>query len=289
MMATISELDRAQPTQSTDTMPLCDVVFSNWGESSRKIVHKLWRWVFRGQASSKWRLQTAIERSAQIKQKSRHDLPDTERWLLRQFQRRAHLVMSSPPPLVEELEWLSIMQHYGAPTRLLDFTHSFYIATFFAYEFSADDAAVWAANINYLDRLRGYEDSSTLDRNRRSVALAQEVLSGADRGTGVIAVEPERLNERIAIQKGIFLFPLDIRASFEANLLIGTAASDNTVKLSVDQFLAIEPSERPPVVKFVMGKNLRPAVMRDLANMNIDAASLFPGLEGFARSMHRHV
>lgn len=33
----------------------------------------------------------------------------------------------------DNIEWLSMMQHYGAPTRLLDFTESLYAALFFAF------------------------------------------------------------------------------------------------------------------------------------------------------------
>lgn len=36
----------------------------------------------------------------------------------------------------EYLEWLSIMQHYGAPTRLLDFSYSMYVALFMAMDIS---------------------------------------------------------------------------------------------------------------------------------------------------------
>src|SRR3989304_1877564 len=39
-----------------------------------------------------------------------------------------------------------IMQHYGAPTRLLDFTYSVYVAAYFAVEEAEDDCVVWAVD-----------------------------------------------------------------------------------------------------------------------------------------------
>src|SRR5438093_2893211 len=45
---------------------------------------------------------------------------------------------------IRTLEWLALMQHYGAPTRLLDFTYSFWIALFFAFEEAENDCSVVA-------------------------------------------------------------------------------------------------------------------------------------------------
>jgi len=38
------------------------------------------------------------------------------------------------------------MQHHGAPTRLIDFTWSPYVAAFFALERTLADGVVWAIN-----------------------------------------------------------------------------------------------------------------------------------------------
>jgi hypothetical protein len=64
-----------------------------------------------------------------------------EKDILTQFQRRAHQYINSPPALSEPVEWLSIIRHYGGPTRLLDFTYSFFIGAFFAMEVAKTDAA----------------------------------------------------------------------------------------------------------------------------------------------------
>lgn len=44
----------------------------------------------------------------------------------------------------EFIEWLSIMQHFGAPTRLLDFSQSMYVALFMAMDNSFyDNFSIW--------------------------------------------------------------------------------------------------------------------------------------------------
>jgi hypothetical protein len=40
------------------------------------------------------------------------------------------------------------------------------------------------------------------------------------------------------------------------------------------------------VVKIILPQEIHNAALFDLAQMNVTAASLFPGLDGFARSLH---
>src|SRR5947207_15545092 len=123
------------------------VTVPDWLRTGKLIAAIYPRWIFRGQTSARWDLQTTLERAAIQKNlafassvahaavltaQALAYLPNREDWILTQFQRRAHLVMPAPPPREARLDWLAAIQHYGGPTRLLDFTHSFYVATFFA-------------------------------------------------------------------------------------------------------------------------------------------------------------
>ncbi len=60
--------------------------------------------------------------------------PQQEGRILRVFKRKAHHFLAQLPAPDNDFQWLALMQHNGAPTRLLDFTWSPYVAAFFALE-----------------------------------------------------------------------------------------------------------------------------------------------------------
>jgi hypothetical protein len=130
-----------------------------------------------------------------------------ERWILRQFKRRAHLLLPFRPASDQQLEWLAIIQHHGGPTRLLDFTRSFYIAAYFALDAAAGDAAVWAIDLMYLNHFHKLmHPTVTLDEiNEKCIERAEDWLKQNAPPAGVVHVEPERLNERMSLQQGMFL------------------------------------------------------------------------------------
>ena len=162
-----------------------------------------------------------------------------------------------------------LMQHHGAPTRLLDFTWSPYVAAFFALERATKEAAVWAIsplgiwNTVYsfaTQEVMAKELNPRIPGNYRKYYLGNTVPF-------VLYGEPNIMNKRLIAQSGTFVVP-------------------GILDRPVDEILSFNPAPNAMCYKFVLKTvNLRDNAMRTLYNMNITNATLFPDLDGLARSM----
>jgi hypothetical protein len=92
--------------------------------------------VFRGLARSSYSNVSSLARLGD-------DFPSLERHLIRNFRKYAH--RERPGSTV--WDWLSLAQHHGLPTRLLDWTFSPFVAAHFATATSPDmEGIVWAVD-----------------------------------------------------------------------------------------------------------------------------------------------
>jgi hypothetical protein len=71
---------------------------------------------------------------------------EQEERILRIFKRKAVHFVEEVPDRQDDFEWLALMQDHGAPTRLLDFTWSPYVAAFFALHNTTGEGVIWACN-----------------------------------------------------------------------------------------------------------------------------------------------
>lgn len=77
-------------------------------------------WIFRGHSDFDYRLQTSLERLCLGLGWKLNRAPYIEKAILREFKRHYHHFSTVAPDEKHDLEWFSIMQHHGAPTRLLE-------------------------------------------------------------------------------------------------------------------------------------------------------------------------
>ena len=133
-----------------------DFKISSWKDfiDLTSMIEKRNFWVFRGHSDWNWDLKTTIERAAEDLGIRFDMLPKLEQGMIHKFKRQYAHFSQDKPEDDDYIEWLSIMQHYGSPTRLLDFTYSIYVALFFAVENSRvdQDGAIWGIDSNWLNR-----------------------------------------------------------------------------------------------------------------------------------------
>jgi hypothetical protein len=166
------------------------------------------------------------------------------------------------------------------------------VGTYFAVVNADDDCAVWAIDwVSLRERVYAkyqlnYEKGNTLRDvvNSHHVSLFNRLL--AERATKqasfLVVVEPERLSERMSRQQGVFAAPTNIEETFMENLR-------NAFEGSVPEGLLVREPKKPQVCKIVLPKKVHADIVKDLTRMNITSETLFPGLDGFARSLHQLV
>jgi hypothetical protein len=167
------------------------------------------------------------------------------------------------------------MRHFGAPTRLLDWTYSFFVALYFACEQAkaSQECTIWALDSKWC-RHRSEELAPSI-RSGDSTwppPTVDQLVSFMHRLSClnepfVYPVNPFYLNERLVVQQGVFTWPGTIRVSFEENLVAMGDTHNNIYKIDI----------APKAVR---------ACLYELHRMNISRATLYPGLDGFSSSLN---
>ena len=142
--------------------------------------------IFRGQAKA-WDLLPALFRD---RDRTPQEVEEFESRLLVEFKSRSPYLLPSTPG--DEWDWLSLAQHHGLPTRLLDWTANPLMALFFAVEEpNAPRSTVWIFDANQ-DQLDGAKLPNLTAR-----AGSPEFLA---------VVRPKWHSQRVAAQVGWHTF-----------------------------------------------------------------------------------
>src|ERR1700679_3623933 len=150
------------------------------GDGRRGDADPLW---FRGHADAGWKLTPKLYRPE-------FDGAD-ENEIRHEFQSRALQLIQGRLP-ADKWEWYFLMQHYGVPTRLLDWTENVLIAAYFAVAENdgKTDAAIWVLDPAWPNRKlrRGIEGAMLHDWSEAESYLRD--LEAAFSGVSVRASMP---------------------------------------------------------------------------------------------------
>src|SRR5919197_1135246 len=117
-------------------------------------------YVFRGQGDSLWNLSTSLARHFLKNEVAANEWRQRELKMYRMFRERLIHICPGMYDNWKPIDILSLMQHHGTPTRLLDFTHSPLIAAYFALRDARGDSAIWVIDTEFLSnkqKTEGFE------------------------------------------------------------------------------------------------------------------------------------
>lgn len=256
-----------------------EFIVHNWNDFNDKVFNNSWNvgikryrtnLIFRGLSHAEYDLLPSLNRICK-------DNLYLEKPLLRNFEKYASLDISDKNNF---WEIVSLAQHHGLPTRLLDWTFSPYIAAHFAtenIEYNKCDCAIWCLDFvaasNYMpiafqeklqeDMANGF----SIEGLRIIVENFEGLKRMEDNGEPFpIFFEPSSIDNRIINQYSLFSVMSD------PNVLISTWL-EKYPKLGY---------------KIIIPSNVRMEIRDKLDQINMTERLIYPGLDGLCKWLSRH-
>lgn len=210
---------------------------------------------WRGQSHSRWELEPGVYREHRTRLYETNSSTD--------FMWRAPARYPNCPSHNDIVGWLLLMQHYGLPTRLLDWTESPLIALFFAV--SKDNSVpgtIWVLHPNKLNKNQINGDFLPSPRSERLFPSFQAAFQKTNvEQNQIVAVPAPHTDLRVLLQQSAFT-------------IHSTRTPLNKLENN-QEFLR----------KIIIPAQQKVAIRSYLTHLRVQASTLFPDLEYLAQDI----
>jgi hypothetical protein len=278
-------------SKPTDSLPgflaLVSELSQNWKRSwkEKRRVHDgsaaAWLPWFRGEDSAEWLSSTALQPRLYRNSIETKIILDLEQEMRVEFRRRAAQLITERMP-VDKWEWYFLMQHYRAPTRLLDWSDAALVGLHFAVsqrggscDKNGEDAAVYMLDPWWLNE-NAFNEVSLIADDYQSVGPA---LPDWEEAKPYLS-DDEFDNEELGLKCPLAIDPSHFLRRFAAQRSRFTIFGREKDGLKI---IANDPDSR--LVKFDVKKHAIPDIKRDLRLAGISEETIFPDLEGLGREL----
>ncbi|MDD2853660.1 MAG: FRG domain-containing protein [Desulfuromonadaceae bacterium] len=238
-----------------------DVNLSSWKHFHDYVVTEMldyYQYIWRGQLDAEWGLETSLDRLF----KKHNKKPTTarlnrhmEKFKLASRGRRGE----NPRRDLNENEWWAIGQHNSLATPLLDWTHSPFVALYFAFEKQQSPSS-------------GYRAVWALGDSKNIVTAIRKVKPSATDDSVITYIRPQQdENTRLVNQGGLF-----------TRVPLGS-----TVRTWIEENHDKDEENIAHLIKIKIPDSGREECLRTLNMMNINHATLFPDLYGASQHCNK--
>jgi hypothetical protein len=183
------------------------------------------------------------------------------------FKNNSYPYLKNPAVIESEKEWMVYAQHFGIPTKLLDFTYSHITSLMFALEnafneTTSHDGVIWFLNPQKLN-------FKSTNNSHSKIFILSDSESQLDKASGPVVMTCKRINERIHAQNGLFVYFQEEHQSSPLETYC-----DNTI-----------------LKKVIIDKESKKEILKSLNSLGMGYTSIYPELSSVSKDilLKRHI
>lgn len=245
--------------------------------------------LYRGHCNQSYELLPGVFRKT-ISNRMEHSIENakyltwnSEKGLLNTFIQEASAYINLPASDI--LHWAEYAQHYGVPTRFLDWSSNPLVALYFACRDKTEtNGTVWL--LHSMNYARFLNDKLSSAKEKTTGEIITDLLNGKSELEYPILYTPYYVDTRMSAQQSYFLVwgnkkdPFDKMIPGEQYWMDFPEKDDGTRTYGtaqIEQFL----------FKFDIHADRKQPLLHELDMIGINEKTLFPGLDGIGRYVER--